>query len=436
MARGCIDIAIETIHVTPRVRKNYGHLNDLKNALREKNELETPILVSCEPCKRHTCGEYQRTGEARRMPTVPENTDLCRIHLFYNGLCLRLPTLIDGATRLEAARQLEWKMIPCVLIEKRTESWMKETEIITNTLRKPFDLWEKIEAGLILEKREKELATGRINAGVAVDEDKRGRVRDLVAKKAGFASFNSYHAAKTVYLKAEPKIKSHVETGDLSVSAAVIIAGLAPDMQAKIVSVLDILFSSGKSSARIVSRFVHRIIANGLIEPLMKKIEQDQIKKSDELIALIKSFSPDKALFTDEECANHQNLTCHSDICRHLDSVQDSLAEFVMSASKIARMDKESTYTIDKTLLHIEKIARNCRGHLRINTPHFDDTFADLVKYHRSVFIETIQFFSNTLNRKLSELDDTLREDLDRTFHNSITILHRLATNAPHILRD
>ena len=245
-------IDIDRIHVQDRVRQNYSHLSDVMAVLQEKEELEIPVLVAARHCKKFKCTHYKICG-------YKQGINPCLRSHYRSGFCLKKPLLIDGATRLEAARRLKWEKINCFVVEPKHESWIREVEIITNTMRKPFDLWEQVKAGMMLEQMESRKARKRLKAGKAVPANKCGRVRDLVAKKAGFASANSYLAAKQVYTRAQPSIKNLVENGLFKVTQAAKVALLPADMQDHIAYIGSYIVRHSLRCPRLIS-FLARTI--------------------------------------------------------------------------------------------------------------------------------------------------------------------------------
>jgi len=426
MAVAFCSININQIKVSTRIRKNYSHLNDLVSEMRNKKELETPILVACNICSGKKC-HYFLNGI--------KSNEICSKNLFINGLCKQSPIILDGATRLEAAKRLHWENINCYIIEKKNYSAMQEIEIITNTVRKSFSLWEKVEAGLKLENREKILAQLRSKAGTSIVGKKHGRVRDLVAKKAGFESANSYLAAKNIYFNAHPRIRNLVENDFLKPTPASRIAQLPDCKQIQAAFLFETLFKSGTKNQKLISFIVNKVLPDNsnFLEELLDKNKPPDLSKNN-VNKLIKSWElrhknktakTDTVYITASYRANDD--TKKDDLVTQSSIVRDNIADILLSMSDIKNLDKSQTEQLDKTLLHIEKITRNCREHLRIQSKFFKNDFNDSTKKHRSSLIENIQFFGNSFLRNLEKIDIKLLDDLERVFRNSITILDNVA---------
>ncbi|MDX9703748.1 MAG: hypothetical protein RBU23_12005 [Candidatus Auribacterota bacterium] len=425
-----IDIA--RIHVTDRVRQNYSHLSDVMAVLREKRELEIPVLVAGKNCIGRQCEYHCRKDES---------SSVCSNGNYTAGMCLKTPLLIDGATRLEAARRLKWPKINCFVVEPKHESWIREVEIITNTMRKPFDLWEKVKAGLILERMESRKAQERLKAGKPIPESRRGRVRDLVAKKAGFTSANSFLSAKQVYTHGQTAIKNLVEKGIFKVTPAARIALLPAQTQQFVAQIGDYVEKHSFKCSRLIG-FLARTagaehtevlgsIAGALSEnPAFNKKEFERFVRD--------SFSKAKTRnvrYEPEPVTADSGTTGAENIVEVIGRHIDILVDCVMNRPQLSRLDEQTVTELDKLLLRSEKISRNLREQMRIEHPFFADSHADQVRRYYSMFIECMQFFSHTLVIKKQFTHDALMEELYRAFHNCVTILHKAAGSIARQLR-
>ena len=417
-------IDIDRIHVHDRVRQNYSHLSDVMAVLREKEELEIPVLVAARHCKKSQCTHYNICGSKHI-------SNPCLKGHYRLGFCLRKPLLIDGATRLEAARRLKWHKINCFVVEPKHESWIREVEIITNTMRKPFDLWEQVKAGLMLEQMESRKARKRLKAGKTIPASQCGRVRDLVAKKAGFASANSYLAAKQVYTKAQKSIKNLVENGLFKVTQAAKFALLQPDMQDHVAYIGSYIVRHSLSCPRLISFLARKLAPEDA--PALRSVVNVLRNKP----ALSKQKF-EKVIYNALSDKKQHNPTIKSkpdSLRTPLENLVETLIDCTMESSRFASLDEQQAVTVDKILRTAEKISRNSRSQLRVDHTAFADSYTDQVRHYYSMFREAVQFFDHQFTRKQQFVDDTLMDELHRTFHNSVTILHKAAALIARQLR-
>ncbi len=430
MAVAFCSIDINRIEVSAQIKKNYYRLSDSTFKMRYEKELKIPILVACDVCFREKC------------PCFSDGIKICSKNSFINGLCKQTPTLLVGATRLETAKRLGWKEINCYIIEKKNYSATQEIETITNRMRTSFSLWEKVEAGLKLERGEKILAQLRSKAGTSIIGQKHGRVRDLVAKKAGFESANSYLSAKNIYLNAHPRIRDLVANDFLKPTPASRIAQLPEYKQLQVAFLFETLFKSGTKNQKLISFIVNKVLpgdSNFLDKLIDKNKPQDFSKnnvnkliKSWELRDKNKSRKKDNIYITASYRTNPE--TEKDNLVTQASTIRDNIADILLSVSEIKDLDKPQTEQLDKTLLHIEKITRNCREHLRIQSKFFKNDFNNSATKHRSALIENIQFFGNSFLRNLEKIDSELLDDLARVFRNATTILDNVTISlARHI---
>ncbi|GEM_PF-3391307 len=423
-------LEVNKIRVENRIRKNYSHLTDFVIALKEKKELEIPILVACRQCIRTGCPDY-RGGS--------DQTSICCNNMLIRGLCLATACLLDGATRLEAAKKLNWNKINCIVVEKQNESWMKEVEIITNTMRKPFDLWEKVQAALALEEQERMLAQSRSKAGVARDAGDCGRWRDIVAKKSGFKSANSFLAAKKVFLDAHPRIRSLVEGGGLKVTQGAVLARYPEYRQVQAAYLIEksaeISRNEGKKSARAVSFIIHKLMPQGeLVEVLHDKLSSGEIEtysglesfaRNEHKYAKIRKNEPARDCLQNrsETVPDNENIGLRECI----NSISEKVTGLVVLDSETDKMNKEETLNLDNDLAKIMMAVKTCRDYLRIKSVHFDNSFSQLAKEYTNDFKRAVRFFSIDFPRQIRNLEPDQVDDMHYTFHNAITILHKAA---------
>jgi len=144
--------------------------------------------------------------------------------------------LICGERRLLAMRDiLGWKAIPVIVLEVPS---MVEGEYAENEIRKNFTPSERVAIGRSIEAEIGKRQGQRTDKGLPVNcaEVKPGvETREVAAAKAGFDSASTYERAKRVVEKAVDEVVAQMDTGDLSISAAALIAEQPPEAQREIV---------------------------------------------------------------------------------------------------------------------------------------------------------------------------------------------------------
>jgi hypothetical protein len=144
--------------------------------------------------------------------------------------------LICGERRLLAARDiLGWKTIPVIVLEV---SSIVEGEYAENEIRKDFTPSERVAIGKAIEAEIGKRQGQRTDKGLPVNctEVEPGvETRDVAAAKAGFDSASTYERAKRVVEKAVDEVVAQMDAGDLSISAAAVIAEQPQETQREIV---------------------------------------------------------------------------------------------------------------------------------------------------------------------------------------------------------
>ena len=144
--------------------------------------------------------------------------------------------LICGERRLVAVRDiLGWKTIPVIVLEV---SSIVEGEYAENEIRKDFTPSERVAIGKAIEaeigrrqgqRTDKELPPELAEVTPGVE------TREVAAKMAGFGGHTTYEQAKKVVEKAVDEVVAQMDAGDLSISAAAVIADQPPEAQREIV---------------------------------------------------------------------------------------------------------------------------------------------------------------------------------------------------------
>lgn len=153
-------------------------------------------------------------------------------------------TLVFGERRLRAVQEvLRRDRIPARVVHVRS---ITSGEYAENELRKDFTPSERVAIGAALEaelgnrqghrtdiqfqERIPEVSEPRRNCGEVV-----GRTLDIAAKKAGFGSTETYERAKKAVDHGAPVLVAAMDAGEISISAASVIATEPPERQEEIV---------------------------------------------------------------------------------------------------------------------------------------------------------------------------------------------------------
>ena len=143
--------------------------------------------------------------------------------------------LVCGERRFRAMREiLGWKTIPVIVLEV---SSIVEGEYAENEIRKNFTPSERVAIGKAIEAEIGKRQGQRTDKGLPVNcaEVEPGvETREVAAAKAGFDSASTYERAKRVVEKAVDEVVAQMDAGDLSISAAAVIAEQPPERQIEI----------------------------------------------------------------------------------------------------------------------------------------------------------------------------------------------------------
>jgi len=131
--------------------------------------------------------------------------------------------LVFGARRLRAVSYiLEWKTIPCRIVNLAS---LLAGEFSENEFRKQFTASERVAIGAAIEAElGNRQSQGRPKVSANAETYPKGNTVDIAAKKAGFASAESFERAKTVIERGAPEVIAAMDAGDLSISAAATIS--------------------------------------------------------------------------------------------------------------------------------------------------------------------------------------------------------------------
>ncbi|URJ50690.1 ParB N-terminal domain-containing protein [Paenibacillus polymyxa] len=173
-----MQIAINKIKVSDRIRKDFGGIEELARDI-EQNGLINPIVVT---------PDYQ---------------------------------LIAGERRLRAHQFLGRSEVTVRIMEIKDFEHQLQLEISENEHRKEFTFSERVEWARRLEEAERLKAKERMAGGTENFPDQPiGQVRDIVADQAGFGSGRQYDKAKFIAENATPEIIQQLDEGLISTHKA------------------------------------------------------------------------------------------------------------------------------------------------------------------------------------------------------------------------
>jgi len=258
---------------------------------------------------------------------------------------LRADSIIESDNRQQAIDD----RLPQETVPKSTPCF-KETNPVQKTI---FinPIWKKVKKGLDLEKIETDLAEKRCRAGRQLPVSTRGRVRDLVAVKAGFKSANSYVAAKIVYLNAHHEIKKIVDEGIIKITPASKIAKLGLNKQARNAKIIRMMANNLKNPKRAISFFITNLTKNQNTDCLANTILYGIQNGETCFKQILNKYEPKKTAAKKSNPGQPPVKT--------ISQLHDSLAQCVISGSEIAGLDEKRIHDLDTKLSHIEKMSKN-----------------------------------------------------------------------------
>jgi ParB family chromosome partitioning protein len=142
--------------------------------------------------------------------------------------------LVFGERRLRACRDiLGWTEIPARVVNVTS---ILDGEHDENEVRKDFTPSERVAIAEAVRAALGERKGQRTDLRHTDNGPEVGETRDIAAKKAGFGSGKQYERAKSVTEKGVPELVEKMDAGEVSVSAAAVIAKQEPSEQARIVA--------------------------------------------------------------------------------------------------------------------------------------------------------------------------------------------------------
>ena len=132
--------------------------------------------------------------------------------------------LICGERRVKACQSLGWDKIPCEVLEIGN---LIEAERDENEVRKDFTASERLEIGKAIEAEIGKRQGKKVDAQLVehIPQVQPGvKTREIAAKKAGFGNTRTYDQAKSVTEIGQPRLVEAMDRGEVSISAAAVIA--------------------------------------------------------------------------------------------------------------------------------------------------------------------------------------------------------------------
>ena len=142
--------------------------------------------------------------------------------------------MVFGERRLRAVQDvLEWPTIEARVIRV---SSILAGEFAENEVRKDFTSGERVAIGEAIEAELGSRQGQRTDVELRENIPEVGaRTTEIAAEKAGFGNRKTYEQAKKVVQSAEPEVAAAMDSGDLSISAAAVVADEPPEEQKRIV---------------------------------------------------------------------------------------------------------------------------------------------------------------------------------------------------------
>jgi len=194
------------------------------------NRQQTIVEMHCEQIQ---IGERHRK-EMGDLETLAAS--ISTVGLLHPPVVTKEGVLVCGERRFRAMRDiLGWKTIPVIVLEV---SSIVEGEYAENEIRKDFTPSERVAIGRAIEAEIGKRQGQRTDKGLPVNcaEVEPGvETREVAAAKAGFDSASTYERAKRVVEKAVDEVVAQMDVGDLSISAAAVIAEQPQETQREIV---------------------------------------------------------------------------------------------------------------------------------------------------------------------------------------------------------
>jgi len=184
------------------------------------------------------CGQI-RVGERHRKEMGDLEAlavSISTVGLLHPPVVTKEGVLVCGERRFRAMRDiLGWKTIPVIVLEV---SSIVEGEYAENEIRKDFTPSERVAIGRAIEaeigKRQGRRAD--LEPVENLPQVPPGtKTRELAAEKAGFGNARTYQQAKKVTEDGAPELVAAMDAGEVSISAAAVLAQAPPDTQRTIV---------------------------------------------------------------------------------------------------------------------------------------------------------------------------------------------------------
>lgn len=184
------------------------------------------------PCEQIRIGERHRKdlGDLEALAV-----SISTVGLLHLPVVTKDGVLVCGERRFRAMRDiLGWKTIPVIVLEV---SSIVEGEYAENEIRKDFTPSERVAIGKAIEAEIGQRQGQRTDLEPVENLPQvppGTKTREVAAEKAGFGNARTYQQAKRVVEKAVDQVVAQMDAGDLSISAAAVIAEQPPERQIEI----------------------------------------------------------------------------------------------------------------------------------------------------------------------------------------------------------
>lgn len=188
--------------------------------------------------------------------------------------------LLAGERRLRAMKSLDFKQVEVRVINVVDEQHALEIEISENIFRKDFSKIERIDCAKRLERIESVKAKERQGTRTDIMQNfaqcKEGTTRDLVAKKIGIGSGETYRKEKFIVENADPELLAKWDIGEISTNKAYL--QLTKKLEEKAVIEVE---SQVKSKVEVIREQLIEEVKEEFIVELSKKEEELLIKNKE-----------------------------------------------------------------------------------------------------------------------------------------------------------
>lgn len=300
-------VGINKINISDRIRKDYGHLEELAEDIKENGLINPPVVTP----------NYE---------------------------------LIAGERRLKACKLLKFQQIEVRVMSVRDYEHQLRMEISENENRKEFTFSERVDWARRLERVEKEKARQRMSLGGQGRENfPTLRARDVVAKDSGFGSGKQYEKAKYVAENATADVIQKLDENEISVHKAyTIIKNKLKEAEEKNKQLEESLQEEKKKTAIVETKIIEKEVDRTdyeKIEELQKELNelQDALNKANQKYDDMKEWASIKEKGDDEYKKLKEEI-------ERLHSEQDDVDRQINSAISLSSLYAEIEHVLQNKL--------------------------------------------------------------------------------------